>query len=151
MLFNPNPWNDRQYLLICTDFEEAKKAIWKEMYKHYQRDSEEPSITREIKALTVNRSKIKETSRGNIRLLENVGKDFLRGYIYSRLNPLDSIVIIWFNPKEYINSKPLNSHEINGEKVDKIIIVGQDSLKFYLDTFKLVLKTRQDVEIKVEV
>ena len=142
---------DCQYLLLCTDFENAKKTIWKEMYRHYQRDSEEPSVTREIKALTVNGSKIKETSRGNIRLLENTGKDFLNGYIYSRLNPLDSIKIIWFNPKDCIDSKMLNSHEINAKKIDKIIIVGQDSLKFYLNTFKHVLKTRQDVEIKVEV
>ena len=78
-------FKDKTYVVVCSDFEKARNAMRKEMYKHYQRDSDEPSITREIKSTTINGSKIKETYRGNLRLVENVDKNYLFGYIYLSL------------------------------------------------------------------
>lgn len=141
--------------VICTDFERTRNAIRKELYKHYQRDSEEPSVTREVKALKVKGSNIKETSRGNIRLVENSGRNFLEGYIYSRLNPYESDDIRWMNPKEWLNSdskvfKQYYLH-IDNKKISKIIILGQDSLQFYSSNIRKLLKNEKDIEIKVEV
>lgn len=141
--------------VICTDFERARNAIRKELYRHYQRDSDEPSITREIKTLKIRSSNIMETYRGNIRLVENTGRNFLEGYIYSRLNPYESDEIKWLNPKEWLSSDSKVFRQyyqyIDNKVISKIIILGQDSLQFYSSNIRKLLKSEKDIEIKVEV
>ena len=138
-------FKDKTYVVVCSDFEKAKNAMRKEMYKHYQRDSDEPSVTREIKSTTINGSKIKETCRGNLRLMENVDKNYLFGYIYSRLNPFESIKISWLNIGEFKN--PSKGNFGFYDDVVKIIIVGNDGLSFYLDNLKKSFGA--DVEIEI--
>lgn len=144
-LFNSNSQKDKTYVVIGKDFDRARKSIWKELYRHYQRDSEEPSIIREIKALTINGTKIKETIRGNIRLVENIGRDYLCGYVYSRLNPLESIKIVWLISDS-------NFSKMDGEKyknIKKIIISDNSGFHFFIKYFKKYIDN--NVEIKVEV
>lgn len=138
-------FKDKTYVVVCSDFEKARNAMRKEMYKYYQRDSDEPSITREIKSTTINGSKIKETYRGNLRLMENVGKNYLFGYIYSRLNPFESIKISWLNIGEFKN--PSKGNFGFYDDVVKVIIVGNDGLSFYLDNLKKSFGA--DVEIEI--
>lgn len=138
-------FKDKTYVVVCSDFEKARNAMRKEMYKYYQRDSDEPSITREIKSTTINGSKIKETYRGNLRLMENVDKNYLFGYIYSRLNPFESIKISWLNIGEFKN--PSKGNFGFYDDVVKIIIVGNDGLSFYLDNLKKSFGA--DVEIEI--
>lgn len=138
-------FKDKTYVVVCSDFEKARNAMRKEMYKYYQRDSDEPSITREIKSTTINGSKIKETYRGNLRLMENVDKNYLFGYIYSRLNPFESIKISWLNIGEFKN--PSKGNFGFYDDVVKVIIVGNDGLSFYLDNLKKSFGA--DVEIEI--
>lgn len=138
-------FKDKTYIVVCGDFDKAKNAMRKEMYKYYQRDSDEPSITREIKSTTINGSKIKETYRGNLRLMENVDKNYLFGYIYSRLNPFESIKISWLNINKFKNPSKGNFGFYND--VVKVIIVGNGGLSFYLNNLKKSFST--DVEIKI--
>lgn len=138
-------FKDKTYIVICGDFDKARNTMRKEMYKHYQRDSEEPSITREIKSATINGSKIKETYRGNLRLTENVDKNYLSGYIYSRLNPFESIKISWLDINKFKN--PSKSNFGYYDDVVKVIIVGNDGLLFYLDNLKKSFSA--DVEIEI--
>lgn len=138
-------FKDKTYVVVCSDFEKARNAMRKEMYKYYQRDSDEPSITREIKSTMINGSKIKETCRGNLRLMENVDKNYLFGYIYSRLNPFESIKISWLNIGEFKN--PSKGNFGFYDDVVKIIIVGNDGLSFYLDNLKKSFGA--DVEIEI--
>lgn len=138
-------FKDKTYIVVCSDFDKARNSMRKEMYKHYQRDSDEPTITREIKSTTINGSKIKETYRGNLRLMENVDKNYLFGYIYSRLNPFESIKISWLNIGEFKNPSKGNFGFYDG--VVKIIIVGNDGLSFYLDNLKKSFGA--DVEIEI--
>lgn len=138
-------FKDKTYIVVCSDFDKARNAMRKEMYKYYQRDSDEPTITREIKSTTINGSKIKETYRGNLRLMENVDKNYLFGYIYSRLNPFESIKISWLNIGEFKN--PSKGNFGFYDDVVKIIIVGNDGLSFYLDNLKKSFGV--DVEIEI--
>lgn len=138
-------FKDKTYIVVCGDFDKAKNAMRKEMYKYYQRDSDEPSITREIKSTTINGSKIKETYRGNLRLMENVDKNYLFGYIYSRLNPFESIKISWLNINKFKN--PSKGNFGFYDDVVKVIIVGNGGLSFYLNNLKKSFST--DVEIKI--
>ena len=138
-------FKDKTYIVVCSDFDKARNAMRTEMYKHYQRDSDEPTITREIKSTTINGSKIKETYRGNLRLMENVDKNYLFGYIYSRLNPFESIKISWLNIGEFKN--PSKGNFGFYDDVVKIIIVGNDGLSFYLDNLKKSFGV--DVEIEI--
>lgn len=138
-------FKDKTYIVVCSDFDKARNAMRKEMYKYYQRDSDEPTITREIKSTTINGSKIKETYRGNLRLMENVDKNYLFGYIYSRLNPFESIKISWLNIGEFKN--PSKGNFGFYDDVVKVIIVGNDGLSFYLDNLKKSFGA--DVEIEI--
>lgn len=138
-------FKDKTYVVVCSDFEKARNAMRKEMYKYYQRDSDEPSITREIKSTTINGSKIKETYRGNLRLMENVDKNYLFGYIYSRLNPFESIKISWLNISKFKN--PSKGNFGLYDDVVKVIIIGNDGLSFYLDNLKKSFGA--DVEIEI--
>lgn len=138
-------FKDKTYIVVCGDFDKAKNAMRKEMYKYYQRDSDEPSITREIKSTTINGSKIKETYRGNLRLMENVDKNYLFGYIYSRLNPFESIKISWLNINKFKNPSKGNFGFYND--VVKVIIVGNDGLSFYLNNLKKSFNLDIEVEI----
>lgn len=140
-------FKDKTYVVVCSDFEKARNAMRKEMYKYYQRDSDEPSITREIKSTTINGSKIKETYRGNLRLVENVDKNYLFGYIYSRLNPFESIKISWLNIGEFKNLPKVNFGFY--DDVVKIIIVGNDGLSFYLDNLKKSFGADVEIEIRL--
>jgi hypothetical protein len=136
---------DKTYIVVCGDFDKARNVMRKEMYRHYQRDSDEPSVTREIKNTTINGSKIKETYRGNLRLTENVDKNYLSGYIYSRLNPFESIKISWLDINKFKN--PSKSNFGYYDDVVKVIIVGNDGLLFYINNLKKSFGT--DVEIEV--
>ena len=138
-------FKDKTYVVVCGDFNNAKNAMRKEMYRHYQRDSDEPSVTIEIKNATINGSKIKETYRGNLRLMENVDKNYLFGYIYSRLNPFESIKISWLNINKFKNPSKGNF----GFYVDvvKVIIVGNDGLSFYLNNLKKSFGVGIEIEI----
>ncbi len=138
-------FKDKTYVVVCSDFDKARNAMRKEMYKHYQRDSDEPSVTREIKAMTINGSKIKETYRGNLRLVENVGRDYLKGYAYSRLNPFDSIKILWLDINKFKN--PSKGNFGYYDDVVKVIIVGNDSLSFYLINLKKSFGENVEIEI----
>lgn len=141
--------------VICTDFEKTRNTIRRELYKHYRRDSDEPSITIEIKAQTIKGSNIKESTRGNIRLVENTKKTFIEGYIYSRLNPYENDEIRWINPIDWTSgdSKIFKQYyqNTNNKTISKIIIVGQDSLQFYSNVIRKLLNNEKDIEIKVEV
>ncbi len=137
-------FKDKTYVIVCSDFEKTRNTMRKEMYKHYQRDSEEPSITREIKNTMINGSKIKETYRGNLRLIENVGKNYLFGYIYSRLNPFESIKISWLDINKFKN--PSKGNFGYYDDVVKVIIVGNDGLLFYINNLKKSFSA--DVEIE---
>ena len=140
-------FKDKTYVVVCSDFEKARNAMRKEMYKYYQRDSDEPSITREIKSTMINGSKIKETCRGNLRLIENVDKNYLFGYIYSRINPFESIKISWLNIGEFKN--PSKGNFGFYDDVVKIIIVGNDGLSFYLDNLKKSFGADVEIEIRL--
>lgn len=137
-------FKDKTYIVVCSDFVKARSIMKKEMYKHYQRDSEEPSITREIKSTMINSSKIKETYRGNLRLIENVDKNYLFGYIYSRLNPFESIKISWLDINKFKN--PSKGSFGYYDEVVKVIIVGNDGLLFYINNLKKNFSA--DVEIE---
>lgn len=138
-------FKDKTYVVVCNDFDKARNVMRKEMYRHYQRDSDEPSVTREIKNITINGSKIKETYRGNLRLTENVDKNYLSGYIYSRLNPFESIKISWLDINKFKN--PSKGNFGYYDDVVKVIIVGNDGLLFYINNLKKSFKA--DVEIIV--
>ena len=138
-------FKDKTYVVVCGDFDNAKNAMRKEMYRHYQRDSDEPSVTIEIKNATINGSKIKETYRGNLRLMENVDKNYLFGYIYSRLNPFESIKISWLNINKFKNPSKGNFGFYND--VVKVIIVGNDGLSFYLNNLKKSFGANIEIEI----
>ncbi len=138
-------FKDKTYVVVCSDFDNAKNAMRKEMYRHYQRDSDEPSVTIEIKNATINGSKIKETYRGNLRLMENVDKNYLFGYIYSRLNPFESIKISWLNINKFKNPSKGNFGFYND--VVKVIIVGNDGLSFYLNNLKKSFGANIEIEI----
>ena len=140
-------FKDKTYIVVCSDFEKARNAMRKEMYKHYQRDSDEPSITREIRSTTINGSKIKETYRGNLRLMENVDKNYLFGYIYSRLNPFESAKISWLNIGEFKNPSKGNFRFY--DDVVKVIIVGNDGLSFYFDNLKKSFGADVEIEIRL--
>lgn len=137
-------FKDKTYVVVCSDFDKARNVIRKEMYRHYQRDSDEPSVTREIKNITINGSKIKETYRGNLRLTENVDKNYLSGYIYSRLNPYESIKISWLDINKFKN--PSKGNFGYYDDVVKVIIVGNDGLLFYINNLKKSFGA--DVEIE---
>ena len=138
-------FKDKTYVVVCGDFDNAKNAMRKEMYRHYQRDSDEPSVIIEIKNTTINGSKIKETYRGNLRLMENVDKNYLFGYIYSRLNPFESIKISWLNINKFKN--PSKGNFGFYDDVVKVIIVGNDGLSFYLNNLKKSLRVGIEIEI----
>ena len=138
-------FKDKTYVVVCGDFNNAKNAMRKEMYRHYQRDSDEPSVTIEIKNATINGSKIKETYRGNLRLMENVDKNYLFGYIYSRLNPFESIKISWLNINKFKN--PSKGNFGFYDDVVKVIIVGNDGLSFYLNNLKKSFGVGIEIEI----
>lgn len=138
-------FKDKTYVVVCGDFDNAKNAMRKEMYRHYQRDSDEPSVIIEIKNTTINGSKIKETYRGNLRLMENVDKNYLFGYIYSRLNPFESIKISWLNINKFKN--PSKGNFGFYDDVVKVIIVGNDGLSFYLNNLKKSLSVGIEIEI----
>lgn len=137
-------FKDKTYIIVCGDFVNARNVMRKEMYKHYQRDSDEPSITREIKNTMINGSKIKETYRGNLRLIENVNKNFLFGYIYSRLNPFESIKISWLDINKFKN--PSKGNFGYYDDVVKVIIVGNDGLLFYINNLKKSFSAEVEIE-----
>lgn len=138
-------FKDKTFVVVCGDFDNAKNAMRKEMYRHYQRDSDEPSVIIEIKNTTINGSKIKETYRGNLRLMENVDKNYLFGYIYSRLNPFESIKISWLNINKFKN--PSKGNFGFYDDVVKVIIVGNDGLSFYLNNLKKSFGVGVEIEI----
>ena len=77
--------------------------------------------------------------------MENVDKNYLFGYIYSRLNPFESIKISWLNINKFKNPSKGNFGFYND--VVKVIIVGNDGLSFYLNNLKKSFGANIEIEI----